>query len=155
MGAAWEWALERDRFASPISLNFGGKSEIGTIPGLLCTLICYFIVVVFGIQRYQTWYYRMGTDVAIQIQADYFTAEETIDLKDLGLKFAVALVDYKDASKVFDPERIELVAYIDEYKNNEAVQRTYLNTKTCDDKDYESFYEINGNEANYLYELRS
>jgi len=97
----------------------------------------------------------MGTDVAIQIQADYFTAEETIDLKDLGLKFAVALVDYKDASKVFDPERIELVAYIDEYKNNEAVQRTYLNTKTCDDKDYESFYEINGNEANYLYELRS
>jgi hypothetical protein len=76
----WNFILERDRFANPITLNFGGKSEIATIPGLICTIFCYWVVIVFGIQRFQTWYLRAGTDVAIQVQEDYFRADETIDL---------------------------------------------------------------------------
>lgn len=67
----------------------------------------------------------------------------------------MALVDYKDASKVFDPERVELVAYIDEYLNNQRIQRRFLKTKTCEERDFEDFYPISGNEAAYLYELRA
>ena len=48
-----------------------------------------------------------------------------------------------------------MVSYLDEYKNNGIVQRIYLKTKPCDDRDYERFFEINANDENYLYELRS
>ena len=52
------------------------------------------------------------------------------------------MFDYYNPSKKYDPERIDFKVYIAEYENNKNISLQYLNTKICDDNDFEKFYQI-------------
>jgi flagellar biogenesis protein FliO len=50
--------LDLDRFPEPIKLNFNKQESISTSCGSLLTIVCYVIVSIYAVQRFQKFWYR-------------------------------------------------------------------------------------------------
>jgi len=82
-------------FATPaVQLNFGGKSEVPTWPGLLVSILISLVVIMFGYKMFIEMITRAKPVISFtKFDPEEFEDLESSNLEELGFKFAFGIID--------------------------------------------------------------
>jgi hypothetical protein len=100
------YLLKLDRFEAPIKLTFRGRNSIPTFIGCLMTIVCCAVIGVYGVQRFQIYYYRQKPEVSSTVVAGAYGARDTVDLHESGYKLAFGAIDFLTGEALQDDSRV-------------------------------------------------
>ena len=99
--------LNCDRFQEPVQLNFNGKKKVPSFIGLLMTLLCITVIGIYGVQRFQLFFFRLKPEVTSSVVKHAFGARDEIDLRELGFKIAFGVIDFRTGKPLRDETRMQ------------------------------------------------
>jgi hypothetical protein len=98
--------------------------------------------------------YREKPNVAITFEKGAYTATDTFDLNQNGFKVAFGAIDYLTGEVLKDPQRVEWVVTLDEYKNLQIINSKKVSYHYCTEEDYNSFFEVVPQDAAFAKQLK-
>lgn len=87
--------LSIDRYASPVSLNVNGRSEISSLPGTLLTFFLFAVLITYAFKKGQIWLFKENPSIQIATFSNYYDKDYKVSLKELGFNIAFGVNDYK------------------------------------------------------------
>ena len=142
MASVKDWFLDRDRFPSPITVNFNRKSAIPTAPGVIITFILYLTVLMYAFQKANQLLYRKGPTITPELSKNFYSSKDEINLDEVGFKLAFGVMDYSDRSIANNDSFVEWNIYLETRLNLKVIDTVKVPYHRCTPDDYDSFYTI-------------
>ena len=83
-----------DRFAHPVQFNVRGRSKIPSTPGLLLTVVCAVLLVIFATDKAKELFQRNAPQVNYTRALDTYSVEDVVDLSSIGFMIAFGVADF-------------------------------------------------------------
>ena len=144
-----------DRFPAPIAVNFKGRTEKGSVWGILMTTFLFVVLSIYGLRRGQIWLYREDPFVAYYVEQNKFSSDDILDLRANNFMIAFAVFDYYRGTPYNDETMVLWQVKADEFVGQARASTRYLGTHVCDDEDMSHFYPFSAADETYLQKMRA
>ncbi len=141
------WRMDRviknlDNFAKDVpSFNIKGESKVRTIFGGLMTGAVIIIALAYATLKMIDLIGRDYPNVNINTLPSYFDVTETVNVNEIGFRFAFTLENFLDNTKKDDPQFIKWLARL-YYRNDSKWYEKILPFHKCTAKDFSDFFPV-------------
>lgn len=90
-------------FGVPVKFNYGGKSQIKSIPGAMLSIILLLVIGAFAFQRFQELIYHSNPVISVARVVDAFDASHKVNMTENGFRMAFGVNNFKDNAPLDDP----------------------------------------------------
>jgi len=129
-----------DIFRIPVkSFNLQGRSEIGSLSGLIASVIVYLCVATYGIQKFHTLVYKKFPTVYSVTAKDVYDDSDVRSFNEMDFRIAFAVENYMTRESIDDSRFVEWdVAMVSNQDGEET--RVPVDVRPCTDEDWNAFH---------------